>query len=296
MPGLPHKSDFNEERLRENFRVAGQRLDELQDGYDTLVVGPSPSGAAGGTLNGTYPNPGLATSVAGDGLTNSASVLSVNVDGSTIETNADTLRVKDGGITAAKVAADVATQAELDAGLATKADDSAVVHDTGNETVAGTKTFSDGTKTPYVESLDSTTSVSLGTDSLFLTAGSAFIVVDGINGFLQVYAVFAATGGFSLGLIELPLTGDYTLAASGAESQRILVDPDANGYTIEMAAQLSAYGEVIFENVSATYSFDVGDEPISAATVAGGPINIPAGTEKKFYFRNGTNEWRETTL
>lgn len=183
-----------------------------------------------------------------------------------------------------------------------KADDSAVVHDTGNETgLAGNKTWTGvhefvGVRTDDIASVDSTASIGLGTDSMILVAGSAFIIVDGSNGFLQVYAVFAASGGFSLGLIELPLTGDYTLAASGAECQRILVDPDANGYTIEMSGQLSAFGEVIFENVSGTYSFDVGDEPITGATVAGGPINIPAGTEKKFYYRNGTNEWRETSL
>lgn len=45
------------------------------------------------------------TSVAGDGLSGGGgSALSVNVDGSTIETSSDTLRVKDGGITAAKLA------------------------------------------------------------------------------------------------------------------------------------------------------------------------------------------------
>ena len=47
----------------------------------------------------------LTTSVAGDGLAGgNGTALSVNVDDSTIEINADTLRVKDGGITNAKLA------------------------------------------------------------------------------------------------------------------------------------------------------------------------------------------------
>lgn len=87
----------------------------LQEIGPQLGAGGPPSGAAGGALDGNYPNPGLAAGVAGAGLAEAADVLSVNVDNSTIEINADTLRVKDGGITAAKVAADVATQAELDA-------------------------------------------------------------------------------------------------------------------------------------------------------------------------------------
>jgi len=45
----------------------------------------------------------LASSVAGDGLAYSAGVLSVNVDDSTIEIDSDTLRVKDEGITEAKL-------------------------------------------------------------------------------------------------------------------------------------------------------------------------------------------------
>lgn len=65
--------------------------------------GSSPTGAAGGVLDGTYPNPGLNASVAGSGLSESSDVLSVNVDGSTIEVSSDALRVKDGGITPAKL-------------------------------------------------------------------------------------------------------------------------------------------------------------------------------------------------
>ena len=51
----------------------------------------------------------IATAAAGDGLSGGGgSALAVNVDDSTIETNADTLRVKDAGITEAKLATSVA--------------------------------------------------------------------------------------------------------------------------------------------------------------------------------------------
>jgi hypothetical protein len=50
----------------------------------------------------------LASGVAGDGLALSSHVLSVNVDDETIETNSDTLRIKDGGVDADALASSVA--------------------------------------------------------------------------------------------------------------------------------------------------------------------------------------------
>lgn len=69
---------------------------------------------ADASVNGAKIVPGavgiseISSSLAGNGLAGgSGAALSVNVDASTIEINADTLRVKDGGITAAKLSAAV---------------------------------------------------------------------------------------------------------------------------------------------------------------------------------------------
>lgn len=55
----------------------------------------------------------LSSGAAGDGLGFAAGVLSVNVDDSTVEINADTLRVKDLGISSSKLAATSVTAAKL---------------------------------------------------------------------------------------------------------------------------------------------------------------------------------------
>lgn len=83
----------------------------LAEVMDAVQAGTAPSGSAGGVLDGTYPNPGLAASVAGSGLAETSDVLSVNVDGSTIEVSSDALRVKDAGITVAKLATAAKTSA-----------------------------------------------------------------------------------------------------------------------------------------------------------------------------------------
>lgn len=103
--------------LADNDIRAGQWVDLVFDGTNfqiqstlgNTVTSAAPSGSAGGALSGTYPNPDLAAAVAGSGLGISSNVLSVNVDDSTVEINSDTLRVKDAGITAAKLATNLKT-------------------------------------------------------------------------------------------------------------------------------------------------------------------------------------------
>jgi len=63
--------------------------------------GGPPSGAAGGVLAGTYPNPDLNTSVAGNGLGIAANILAVNVDGTSLDIAADTVEIKDTAVTPA---------------------------------------------------------------------------------------------------------------------------------------------------------------------------------------------------
>lgn len=81
----------------------------------------------------------LAAGVAGAGLALTTGVLSVNVDGSTLEINSDTLRVKDLGITTAKLAATSVTAAKLGSDVAgaglTGGNGSAIDADPDNATV-----------------------------------------------------------------------------------------------------------------------------------------------------------------
>lgn len=124
--------------------------------------------------NNTITEAKLTTSVAGSGLSGgNGTALAVNVDSSTIEVNADTLRVKDAGIveaklgtgsvTATKIGSGAVTSAKLDTNIAVagtfavtgNVSASANITVTGNSTVTGTSTFSEVVET--VQSLGQAT-------------------------------------------------------------------------------------------------------------------------------------------
>jgi len=81
--------------------------------------------ATGGITDGAVTAAKIASAVAGNGLAGGAgTALSVNVDDSTIEINSDSLRVKDSGISTAKLADDSVTSTKIAAPTLTSKTDS----------------------------------------------------------------------------------------------------------------------------------------------------------------------------
>jgi hypothetical protein len=154
---------------------------------------------------------GLSASNAGVVALGGSVTLDVNVDSSTIEVNADTLRVKDAGITNAKLANSSLTVTAGD-GLsgggaislgasASIAVDSTVVRTTGSQTVGGAKTFSAAATVS-----DTTASTSSTTGCLKLGGGLG--VAGAVYSGNEMYAVaFNATSDATLKTEIAPITG-----------------------------------------------------------------------------------------
>ena len=155
----------------------------------------------------------IATAAAGDGLSGGGgSALAVNVDDSTIETNTDTLRVKDAGITEAKLATSVAGDGLAGGGgtaLSVNVDDSTI------ETNADTLRVKDSGIT---NDKLTNSSVTIGDQTITLGAAATTTLTGLTN-------ISADTGSFVLQLFESSSTiitsGSNIFGDKANDTQRI---------------------------------------------------------------------------
>ena len=196
-----------------NLVATGAKIDTLSGvliapQYITLATSPDLTNerslAAGDGLAGT------------DGGANAAYTLSVNVDDSSIETNADTLRVKADGITAAMLNTDVTLDEITDHGATTTNNitvgmttTSGVLTPLVSGSGAASVTFDLSTASTFTYSIDETTTLALSN----VTAGQKFMVrlkqdTTGSRGVNWFSTVYWAEGGTAPTLTALPLHSD----------------------------------------------------------------------------------------
>ena len=194
--------------------------------YTAAQVGAlAATAAAGGVLDGNYPNPGIAASVAGAGLAESSDVLSVNVDGSTIEIATDTLQVKDSGITSAKIADGAIVNADVNGSAAIAyaklnlaasivsgdiVDGTLTTTDMASSAITALSQFSTGW-TVIVKSLDETvtgSTVLQADDELLFTATSGGVYE------IDLYVIYVSASGGGTPDIKAVFGEDTTVRGS----------------------------------------------------------------------------------
>lgn len=156
---------------------------------------------------------------------------------------------------------DIQTNATAIASLSsTKADDSSVVHDTGDETVAGVKTFSSFPVTPssapttdyqtankkYVDDNITTKFGGTGADgALTITSGTTTIDLAGARSVIKNYTTISITGTGALAFINPHANGTFiTLKATGNVTLTSSATPmiDASGLGAEGGAAQTGNG------------------------------------------------------
>lgn len=219
-----------------SFTVADDPTNEEVD-ITVAVASAAPSGAAGGTLGGTYPDP------------------TVNTDGSTLETSANALRVKDGGITQAKLASGyraiyVGTSAP---GSPTEGDE---WHDTTNDVrnvYNGSAWLTITPQAAAVATEQTTTSTSYADLS---TSGPAVTVATGTKALVRLGCQVKNTGAANIVAMGFAVSGASTVAAS-------------DGAATVALAQVAGYYQQLFREVLVT-GLTAGNNTFTAKYRVGG--------------------------
>jgi len=181
----------------------------------------------------------LSTAVAGDGLSGGGgSALAVNTDATTIETNADALRIKDLGVATGKIAANAVTQAKVASGFRLAAAGSShpgtpaegdLDFDTSNNLLY----VFDGTNwvciTPKTAEVLTSEATSSATYTDLATGGPAVTVVTGTKALVTICAASANNTNNDGSLASVAVSGATTVAAS--DSSAIFNYDNANLYS-----------------------------------------------------------------
>ena len=189
----------------------------------------------------------LASSSAGNGLGFDTGVLSVNVDDSTVELNADTLRVKDLGISTAKLAADSVTKIKLNADVA----GNGLVQQTGGELeVNGT----------YV-SLTNNSGVSVAAGSVVRIIAGGFSIADA-----DLYSTAKGTFGVLLATTANLAVGKIQVAGVATVNVATNVNVD-NG-------ALASFGEPVYLSKSLAGAVTQFDTSVEASVTGDAIIKV----------------------
>lgn len=149
------------------------------------------------------------------------------------------------------LATDMATQAELDAVSATvalKAVDTAVVHNTGNETIAGTKTFSSQPVLPQKLTQGTAVATTSGTSIDFTSIPSwvkrITVMFNGVS-----------TNGTSIPIVQIgPTAAVETTGYLGATELNGTGGNNSAGFTLgsSWAAAVVFYGTLVLQQIDST--------------------------------------------
>ncbi len=238
--------------------------------------------------------------VAGAGLTGTGSTVDVSTDNSTLEVVGDQVRVKDGGITAAKVAADVATQAELDANATA---DRARANHTGTQVSATISDFTEAVQDIIGTSLAAGTGATVsyddpsGTTTISATGGTGTVsdASTTVKGVVKLASAPAtATDPIAVGTNDRRMTRSVVPPWTGSTLVDIYERRTApDGREIQSTAARTTRAS--FDATEQTFWVQIGVDTTDLEAGLAGKMDNPTGTKTTGYVpvvqSGGTTAW-----